>query len=100
MSRARARREAARAQDPDRSGPPAPRVYRIEIRAAALRELQKLPEDARRRVVAKIEGLAVDPRSHKVEKLKGTGDDDLYRVRAGEYRIVYGIEDDVLLVKV
>jgi mRNA interferase RelE/StbE len=40
--------------------------------------------------------LVIEPRPNKVKKLQG--DDDLYRIRVGDYRIVYEIKDDVLLV--
>ena len=75
----------------------APR-YRIQILPRAARELAALPYDVRQRVDTKIQSLADNPRPQGVEKL--AGEDGLYRVRAGDYRIVYSIQDDVLLVLV
>lgn len=78
--------------------PGAARVYKIELVSSAVKELSALPEADRRRVGRRISGLAATPKPPGVEKLKGR--DDLYRVRAGDYRIVYTIRDAVLLVLV
>ena len=98
MSRRRARRDAARDQAAEPEPAPAPRTYRIEIVPAARRELAELPEDARRQVGRKIDSLAANPRPRGVEKLAGA--EDLYRVRAGDYRILYQIRDEVLTIAV
>jgi mRNA interferase RelE/StbE len=71
--------------------------YRIELRPAAQRELRKLDLPTFRKVDAKIQGLADNPRPHGVKKLAG---EDAYRVRVGDYRILYQIEDAILLVVV
>ena len=76
----------------------APVTYRIELTPAANRELRKLPAEARRRVSRRIDGLASEPRPAGVEKLAGA--DGLYRVRVGDYRVVYTIADEVLIVVV
>jgi mRNA interferase RelE/StbE len=55
-----------------------------------------MEEDVRKRLARKIEGLARNPRPFGVEKLKGMA--DLYRVRVGDYRILYQIQDEVRLV--
>jgi mRNA interferase RelE/StbE len=75
----------------------APR-YRVEILPRVERELALLPQDVQQRVDARIQSLAGSPRPPGVEKLGG--EEGLYRVRAGDYRIVYSIQDDVLLVLV
>ena len=74
------------------------RAYRIELKPAAVRELAALDRRDRGRVGKRIESLAANPRGRGTEKLKGA--DDLWRVRAGDYRIVYAIQDTVLLVLV
>lgn len=71
-------------------------AYRIEIAAQARKEIVALPKAVLRRVDARILSLSDNPRPHGVKKL--TGDEDFYRVRVGEYRIVYQINDKVLLV--
>ncbi len=72
--------------------------YRVEVAAAAVRQLRKLDLVARRRVEAAIELLADQPRPSGARKL--VGGDGQWRVRTGDYRIVYEIHDDVLLVLV
>jgi mRNA interferase RelE/StbE len=70
--------------------------YRILIKPSAVREIEAIPQKRhRQRVVSRIRALASDPRPPGCEKLTGQ---DRYRVRQGAYRIVYSVEDDVLLV--
>jgi mRNA interferase RelE/StbE len=73
-------------------------VYRVELRPAALRALRKLEPAIRRRIGSTIDQLAHAPRPPGVEKLQGQ--EDRYRVRVGEYRVIYQIEDRVLLILV
>ncbi len=75
-----------------------PLLYRVELTPAAARQFRKLTPEVRKRVRAKIDALAVNPRPPGVEKLEG--DEELYRVRTGDYRIIYTIDDGVLLVVV
>jgi mRNA interferase RelE/StbE len=72
--------------------------YTVEIKASAVKALEELPRTDQRRVAARIDALAANPRPPGVEKLEGA--EDLYRVRAGDYRIIYRIEDRRLLVLV
>ena len=72
-------------------------VYSVRIKRSAEREIERLALAVRRRVVAKIAALASDPRPHGCQKLTG---EDKYRLRQGDYRIVYTIEDDVVTVTV
>lgn len=69
--------------------------YSLEIKRSAARELRQLPPKDRSRVVARIQALATDPRPPDAEKLSGQ---ERYRVRQGDYRILYQIEDDVLRI--
>ena len=71
-------------------------AYRIEVAPRAVRELRALPQAVRRRVGRRILALARDPRPYGSRKLEGM--EDLYRLRVGDYRVVYRIEDGVLLV--
>lgn len=73
-------------------------TYRIEVGPAAARQLRKLDAPARRRVLAAVELLAQDPRPTGSRKLAG-GEGE-WRVRTGDYRIVYEVNDGVLLVLV
>jgi mRNA interferase RelE/StbE len=69
--------------------------YRIELRPAASRSLRKLDPQIKRRVQGAIALLADDPRPPNSKKLKGR---DAWRVRVGDYRVIYTVEDGVLLV--
>jgi mRNA interferase RelE/StbE len=71
--------------------------YRIEIKRSAVKELAAIPAKDRRRIATKIQSLAGNPRLTGCEKLSGH---DKYRIRQGNYRILYTIEDDVLAVTV
>jgi mRNA interferase RelE/StbE len=71
--------------------------YRIELRPAALRTLRKLDPQIRRRIHGAIALLAENPRPPNAKKLKGR---DAFRVRTGNYRVIYTIEDDILLIVV
>ena len=73
-------------------------AYRIEIKASAAKEIAALPRHDQRRVVRAIEALADEPRPPGARKL--VGGDDAYRVRVGDYRVVYQIRDDLLIVYV
>ena len=72
-------------------------TYRIELRPAAVRALKKLDPPIRRRIQGAITLLAEDPRPPAARTLRGRPG---FRVRAGDYRILYTVEDDVLLVVV
>lgn len=71
--------------------------YKIEIKRSAQKEIKKLPDTVLKRVVEKITSLAQDPRPDGCKKLSG---EEKYRVRVGDYRILYSIKDDVLLIYV
>ena len=72
--------------------------YRIEIKRSARKALLALPAYMQRRVGDAIDGLASEPRPPGVRKLIGS--DTLYRVRVGDYRVVYEIHDDRLVIVV
>jgi mRNA interferase RelE/StbE len=71
--------------------------YRIEVLLAAVRSIRKLPPEAKRRIQAAVELLADDPRPPAAKKLTGRPE---WRVRTGDYRILYRIQDEILLVVV
>jgi mRNA interferase RelE/StbE len=71
--------------------------FRVEFKPKAARFLERMPEPDRSRMLRRLEALADDPRPAGVEKLKGT---EYYRIRTGDYRAVYRIENDVLVVVV
>ena len=71
--------------------------YRIVLRRSAEKDLEALPQKDRRRVVARIALLAVEPRPHDCKRLSG---EEKYRLRQGDYRILYEIVDADLIVTV
>jgi mRNA interferase RelE/StbE len=72
--------------------------YRIELKRSAAKEIAKIKnEGERRRIVDRIESLGSDPRPHGSEKLSGS---DHYRVRQGQYRIIYSIYEEVLWIEI
>ena len=73
-------------------------VYRVKIKDQALKALKKISEPDQSRIMRRIDGLADDPRGPRTKKLQGAV--VLYRLRAGDYRVIYQIQDDVLLVLV
>ncbi|MET0011752.1 type II toxin-antitoxin system RelE family toxin [Dehalococcoides mccartyi] len=70
-------------------------MYRIELRRKAQQDLDKLPKKDFEAVIETIKELANTPRPKGIEKLKVSG---LWRVRRGDYRIVYNIDDKQSLV--
>ena len=74
-------------------------TYTIEISTSAAKALAKLEKANRLRIAGAIELLSVDPRPPGAKMLRGGGH-GRWRVRVGDYRIVYAIEDDRLLVLV
>lgn len=72
-------------------------TYKIELRPAAARALRKLDPPVRDRIRGAIALLAEDPRPPSARALRGRPG---LRVRVGDYRIIYVVEDDVLLIVV
>lgn len=72
--------------------------HRVEFSPSAARQLKKLDPPVRRRIQALIELLAEDPRPPGATQL--VGGDGEWRVRTGDHRVVYEINDGVLLVLV
>jgi mRNA interferase RelE/StbE len=72
-------------------------LYRIEVRPAAARALRNFDHDVQPRIRAAIALLAEDPRPPASRRLRGRPG---YRVRVGDYRIIYTVANDVLLIVV
>lgn len=70
-------------------------MYQIVIKKRAKKFLDKLPMNEKKRVVAAIEKL---PESENVKMLKGY--DGIYRLRVGDYRIIYTIDNGELIITV
>ena len=73
--------------------------YRVQIKPSAVKEIEAIPQKKdRQRFVTRIAALGDTPRPPDCEKL--SGQHERYRVRQGDYRIVYGIDDEGLRVSV
>jgi len=73
-------------------------AYRVELSPAARRDVQGVDSVHRNRIFAALIKLEGDPRPRGSKKLQGGG--ELWRVRVGDYRIVYEIQDSLLAVLV
>jgi len=71
--------------------------YSVSIKSSAIKELERLPSSVLVKVFAKIEGLKEDPGPVGSVKLVGA---DLFRLRQGDYRIVYTVDDEAAHVEV
>ena len=65
--------------------------YAIEFARSARKELEKLERSAQARIFARIESLGAEPRPQGVHKLRAA--DNLWRIRVGQYRVIYSIND-------
>ncbi len=69
--------------------------YRIIVKQSVSKDLKKVPKKDVERILAAIRSLAKNPRPSQSKKLSGQ---ERYRLRQGDYRILYSIEDDRLTV--
>ncbi|MHB8762978.1 MAG: type II toxin-antitoxin system RelE family toxin [Deferrisomatales bacterium] len=72
--------------------------FRVEWKRSALKELRGLPRDAVRRLVEVVAALGADPMPAGAKKLAGA--EHTYRLRVGDYRVVYSVWSAVLIVEV
>ncbi len=72
--------------------------YHIEYKSGVKKDIRRVPPRELDRIVQKITALAENPRPAGYTKI--TGSSNLYRIRHGDYRIVYSIHDDRLVVLV
>ena len=74
-----------------------PKTYKVELHKSCTKDLKKIPQTNKKQIQKSILALANTPRPEGFKKLKGAKD-PLYRIRCGDYRVVYTIRDKVLLV--
>jgi mRNA interferase RelE/StbE len=74
-------------------------MFRIEYSREAIKALMRMPRNTADRIKAKIDGLAVDPYApnNNVKRLQGSDD---YRLRVGDWRVIYSLRDEQLVVEV
>ena len=71
--------------------------YNLNISKTAQKQLDKLPENVADSLIETIQNLAYYPRPQGCKKLKGR---DGYRIRKGDYRIIYDINDNILTIEI
>jgi mRNA interferase RelE/StbE len=71
--------------------------YRILFKQSVAKDLRSIPKKDIQRILRRIDSLAEEPRPVGVEKLSG---DEKYRIRQGNYRILYAFDDDVITVTI
>lgn len=72
--------------------------YKVVVSKSAAKELSKLPKTANNKIIKSILDLADNPRPSGALKLKGQSEN--WRIRIGNYRVVYSIDDDIHIVDV
>jgi len=71
--------------------------YKILLKHSAVKELEDIPKKDIKKIIKRIQSLALNPRSSGAKKLS---DQERYRIRQGDYRIVYSIQDNEFTVHI
>lgn len=69
--------------------------YKVIFTKSVKKDFRKIPKLEVSKILNEIEELAKNPRSSKTKKLKG---EKLYRLRVGNYRVIYDIQDNLMLI--
>jgi mRNA interferase RelE/StbE len=72
-------------------------AYNLKIKRSAAKELEKIQKADRSRIIDRIQSLITDPRPYGSKKLSG---EEKYRIRQGNYRILYQIHENIVTVVV
>jgi len=72
--------------------------YRIEFKRSAAKALRKIPRSDQKRIAVEIDSLSENLPDPATTKMKG--DNPFHRIRVGDYRIIYEIHEDILLIMV
>jgi len=70
--------------------------YRVEVKLSAAKTLAKIPRPDQKRIIEKIDSLAENIPSPATTKMKG--ENPFHKIRVGDYRIIYEIQGDVLVI--
>lgn len=73
-------------------------TYTILFKKSAAKQLRQLPKSILKKVASAIDDLADDPRPANCKKLKGV--EETYRIRIGDYRVLYTVDDSIVTVEV
>ena len=72
--------------------------YRVALKSSAEKEFFRFPDHVSTRILPRIKALAADPRPHGCKKLSGGKDE--WRIRIGDYRVIYTVDDELKKVEV
>ena len=72
--------------------------YRVEFKRSAAKALKKIPKSDQRRICDRIDSLSENLQEPAITKMKG--DNPFHRIRVGDYRIIYEIHSDILIIMV
>ena len=75
-------------------------MYRVKLTKRAAKELERLPKGAHQKIIESLDVLRINPFAEVIQFRKLKTRNDLYRVRVGDYRVVYSIHADILLIRV
>ncbi len=73
-------------------------TFKIEWKRSAIKELEKLPRPMISKIVSAVDNLSSNPYPQGVRKLVGT--EDTYRIRVGDYRVLYNIVENNLIIEI
>jgi mRNA interferase RelE/StbE len=73
-------------------------MYKVTIKKSAAKAIAQLPKSINNRLIPKIKQLGEEPRPPGAKKLQGA--EDLWRIRVGSYRVIYSIQDMIMIVDV
>ena len=73
-------------------------MYKVTIKKSAAKAIAKLPKIVTNRLIPAIKKLSEEPRPQSAKKLQG--EESLWRIRVGDYRVVYSVEDTIMIVDV
>ena len=74
-------------------------MYKITFKNSAYKELERLPKSTVRKIAIAIDKLADNPKPIGIKKLKDSSE-DLYRIRVGDYRVIYAINEGIRIVNI
>jgi mRNA interferase RelE/StbE len=72
--------------------------YEIIVSKSAAKELSKLPKQVNNKIIKVILALSGDPRPNGAKKLRGISEN--WRIRIGDYRVIYAVADEILVVDI
>ena len=76
------------------------KTYSIEFKTSATKELKKLPRSIQAKILDSMRLLAANPYSQllPIRKMEASGSRDLYRMRVADYRVIYEIQKDLVII--